>query len=54
MGFPIQLDGASTVVGGLFFVGGHFLRTRKSSNLLGVGEDARIVTRTIKAGMAGA
>jgi len=47
MGFPIQLDGASTVVDGLFFVGTHFLRTRKSSNLLGVGDDAAIVARTI-------
>ena len=47
LGFPIQLDGASTVVDGLFFVGTHFLRTRKSSTLLGVGEDAAIVARTI-------
>ncbi len=54
MGFPIQLDGASTVVDGLFFVGTHFLRTRKSSNLLGVGEDAGIVARTIATRMASA
>jgi putative flavoprotein involved in K+ transport len=47
MGFPIQVDGASTVVDGLYFVGTHFLRTRKSSILLGVGEDATIVARTI-------
>jgi putative flavoprotein involved in K+ transport len=47
MGFPIQVDGASTVVEGLFFAGTHFLRTRKSSILLGVGEDAAIVARTI-------
>jgi putative flavoprotein involved in K+ transport len=47
LGFPIQLDGASTVIDGLFFVGTHFLRTRKSSTLLGVGEDAAIVARTI-------
>ncbi len=46
-GFPIQVDGASTVIDGLFFVGTHFLRTRKSSVLLGVGEDAVIVARTI-------
>ena len=52
MGFPIQVDGASTVVDGLFFVGSHFLRTRKSSILLGVGEDAAIVARTIAGRMA--
>ena len=56
LGFPIQLDGESTVVDGLFFVGTHFLRTRKSSTLLGVGEDAAIVARTIseRMGMASA
>ena len=54
MGFPVQVDGASTVVDGLFFVGTHFLRTRKSSILLGVGEDAAIVTRTISEQMASA
>ena len=47
MGFPIQVDGASTVVDGLYFVGSHFLRTRKSSTLFGVGEDARLVARAI-------
>jgi putative flavoprotein involved in K+ transport len=47
LGFPIQQDGASTVVDGLYFVGVHFLRKRKSSLLLGVGEDAAIVARTI-------
>jgi putative flavoprotein involved in K+ transport len=47
MGFPVQVDGASSVVDGLFFVGVHFLRTRKSSILMGVGEDAAIVARTI-------
>jgi hypothetical protein len=31
MGFPVQKDGASTVIPGLHFVGVHFLRTRKSS-----------------------
>lgn len=46
-GFPIQQDGASTVVPGLHFVGVHFLRKRKSSLLLGVGEDAAIVARRI-------
>jgi putative flavoprotein involved in K+ transport len=47
LGFPIQQDGASSMVDGLYFVGVHFLRTRKSSILLGVGEDAAIVARTI-------
>ena len=47
LGFPIQVDGASTVVHGLYFVGTHFLRTRKSSTLFGVGDDAAIVARMI-------
>ena len=47
MGFPIQVDGASTVVDGLYFVGVHWLRKRKSALLLGVGEDAAIVARAI-------
>jgi putative flavoprotein involved in K+ transport len=46
-GFPIHRDGASTVVPGLYFVGVHFLRKRKSSLLIGVGEDAAIVARQI-------
>jgi len=54
LGFPIQVDGASSVVDGLFFVGTHFLRTRKSSTLFGVGEDAAIVARTIAGGMTAA
>jgi cation diffusion facilitator CzcD-associated flavoprotein CzcO len=47
LGFPIHEDGASTVVDGLFFVGVHFLRKRKSSIFLGVGEDAEIVARGV-------
>lgn len=47
--FPIQRDGASTVIDGLFFMGVHFLRKRKSSLLLGVGEDAAIVAGAIAA-----
>jgi putative flavoprotein involved in K+ transport len=47
LGFPIQCDGASTVVPGLYFMGTHFLRKRKSSTLFGMGEDAEIVARTI-------
>ena len=47
LGFPIQRDGASTVVPGIYFMGTHFLRKRKSSTLFGMGEDAAIVARAI-------
>jgi putative flavoprotein involved in K+ transport len=47
LGFPIHVDGASTVVPGLYFVGVHFLRKRKSSLLYGVGEDAALVAGAI-------
>jgi putative flavoprotein involved in K+ transport len=47
LGFPVQRDGASSVVPGLYFAGVHFLRKRKSSLLVGVGEDAAIVARQI-------
>lgn len=46
-GFPRQVDGASAVAPGLFFVGVHFLRKRQSSLLYGVGEDAAIVARGV-------
>lgn len=46
-GFPFQRDGASTVVPGLSFIGTHFMRKRKSSSLIGMGEDAAIVARAI-------
>jgi putative flavoprotein involved in K+ transport len=49
LGFPIHRECASTVVDGLYFVGVHFLRQRKSSLFLGVGEDAAIVARAIGA-----
>jgi putative flavoprotein involved in K+ transport len=49
-GFPLHHEGASTAVRGLYFVGVHFLRKRKSSLLIGVGEDAAIVARQIAAG----
>jgi putative flavoprotein involved in K+ transport len=49
LGFPLHHDGESAVVPGLFFVGVHFLRTRKSSLLLGVGEDAALVAGRIAA-----
>jgi len=47
LGFPIHEQGASTVVPGLYFAGVHFLRKRKSSLLIGVGEDAAIVAAQI-------
>jgi putative flavoprotein involved in K+ transport len=47
LGFPLHVEGASTAVAGLFFVGVHFLRTRKSSLLCGVGEDAAIVASQV-------
>jgi hypothetical protein len=52
-GFPIQQDGASTVVDGLYFAGGHFQRKRKSATLVGVGEDAAIVARAVTARASG-
>jgi putative flavoprotein involved in K+ transport len=54
LGFPMQTDGRSTVVDGLHFVGMPFLRTRKSSLLLGVGEDAAIVARDVTRRVAAA
>jgi putative flavoprotein involved in K+ transport len=47
LGFPVHEDGARTVAPGLYFVGVHFLRKRKSSLLIGVGEDAAIVAGQI-------
>jgi putative flavoprotein involved in K+ transport len=47
LGFPIHEECCSTVVPGLFFVGVHFLRKRKSSIFYGVGEDAGIVAAQI-------
>jgi len=49
MGFPIQSDGQSDVVDGLYFMGVHFLRKRKSSTLWGAGEDANIVADRVAA-----
>jgi putative flavoprotein involved in K+ transport len=49
LGFPVNEAGASTVAPGLYFVGVHFLRKRKSSLLNGVGEDAAIVAHQIAA-----
>jgi cation diffusion facilitator CzcD-associated flavoprotein CzcO len=47
LGYPNHADGASTAAPGLYFVGVHYLRKRKSSLLIGVGEDAAIVADTI-------
>jgi putative flavoprotein involved in K+ transport len=47
LGFPIQRNGASTVAPGLYFIGTHFLRKRKSSTLFGMGEDAEIIARAV-------
>jgi cation diffusion facilitator CzcD-associated flavoprotein CzcO len=49
LGFPLHRDCASTVVPGLYFVGVHFLRKRKSSLLIGVGEDAALAAGQIAA-----
>jgi putative flavoprotein involved in K+ transport len=43
LGYPIHEDGASVTTDGLHFIGVHFLRKRKSSIFLGVGEDAAVV-----------
>jgi putative flavoprotein involved in K+ transport len=42
-GFPIQVDGSSTVVSGLHFMGVHFQRKRKSATLFGIAEDAAVL-----------
>jgi putative flavoprotein involved in K+ transport len=47
LGFPAHTECASTATPGLFFAGVHFLRKRKSSLLIGVGEDAAIVASGI-------
>ncbi len=47
MGFPLQVDGASTVVPGLSFVGVHFLRRAMSALLMGVGQDATVIARDV-------
>ena len=52
-GFPIHEDGESTAVPGVYFVGVHFLRKRKSSLLVGIGEDAAIVARRVASRVRG-
>jgi putative flavoprotein involved in K+ transport len=46
-GFPIHENGARSSADGLYFVGVHFPRKRKSSLFMGVGEDAAMVAGTI-------
>jgi len=46
-GFAKHTEGKSDKVEGLWFVGMHFLRTRKSALLAGVGEDASAVAEQI-------
>lgn len=46
MGFPVQQQGV-TGSDGLYFLGMHFLHTRKSGIFLGVGEDAQHITEHI-------
>lgn len=46
-GFPIQTDGESASVAGLFFMGTHFLRKRKSATFMGVSEDATVVAERV-------
>ncbi len=48
-GFPIHDEGESVAQPGVFFVGVHFLRKRKSALLIGVGEDAALVARRVAA-----
>ena len=54
LGFPIHEEGASTAVPGLYFVGVHFLRKRKSSLLIGIAEDAALVAGKIAQRLANA
>ncbi len=49
LGFPVHEACGSTAAPGLWFAGVHFLRKRKSSLLVGVGEDAAIVADGIAA-----
>jgi putative flavoprotein involved in K+ transport len=47
LGFPLVADDLSTAVPGLYFCGVHFLRTRSSSLLFGVGADSALLAKTI-------
>lgn len=52
LGFPIQQDGESSTVPGLYFIGTHFLRKRKSATFLGIAEDAAVVAQKIVSGQS--
>jgi putative flavoprotein involved in K+ transport len=54
LGFPLQRDGASTAVAGLYFIGVHFMRKRKSALFIGACEDAPIVAGQVAARHAAA
>jgi putative flavoprotein involved in K+ transport len=49
LGFPLQRDGESTVVPGLYFMGVHFMRKRQSATLVGMAEDAAVVAERVAA-----
>jgi putative flavoprotein involved in K+ transport len=49
LGFPVHEDGESVGRPGVYFVGVHFLRKRKSALLSGVAEDAAIIARRVAA-----
>ena len=49
-GFPFQEDGASSTVPGLYFIGTHFLRKRRSATFMGIAEDAAVVAEKIMSG----
>jgi putative flavoprotein involved in K+ transport len=49
LAFPLQHDGESTVVPGLYFMGVHFMRKRQSSVLMGMAEDAAVVAERVGA-----
>jgi putative flavoprotein involved in K+ transport len=53
LGYPVHEDGASATADGLHFIGVHFLRKRKSSTFLGIGEDAAIVSGRVARGAVG-
>jgi putative flavoprotein involved in K+ transport len=47
VGFPLHLEGESAAVDGLFFMGVHFMRKRKSGILWGAEEDANVVANRV-------
>jgi hypothetical protein len=53
VGFPLAPDGFAAGHPGLYFCGVHFLRTRKSSLIFGVGEDAAIIAAAVARRLGG-